>query len=101
MFKLQETPLNINALHASKIDPAFGAMVSIEGMVRADRHDGKLVSGLHYYADADACTREGESIIKEAHTLFPTAHTVCVQRIGIVHAGEAAIWIGAWSPHRD
>lgn len=100
MFILQQEPIHIEQLKA--IEPGkAGALVSFEGIVRADIKDIRHVASLFYIADAAACQNEGSNIIQEALTAFPLERAVCVQRIGSVAVGEPAIWIGVWSGHRD
>ncbi len=101
MFILQENPIDHVYLRNTHHSSLNGALVSFEGIVRSDKHDGKEVSSLLYIADSPACIIEGEKIINECLTQFSTSKAVSVQRIGQVNAGEMAIWIGVWSPHRD
>ena len=101
MFTLQESPIDIAKAKDSHTDPANGAMVSFEGIVRKDNNNDKTVNALMYIADAPVCNAEGEKIIQECLSLFPIAHAVCIQRIGKVNVGETAVWIGVWAGHRD
>jgi len=101
MFILQETP--IDPVQIKNITPNAnnGALVSFEGIVRADKHQDRVVSELLYIADAPACMIEGEKIITEALSKFAINEAVCIQRIGQLKATETAVWIGVWAPHRD
>ncbi len=101
MFILQEQGINPNALKSAYQNFSNGALVSFEGMVRSDEHKPSPVNALLYIADKPACLSEGEKILIEAYALFKITKVSCVQRIGKVAAGETAIWIGVWSPHRD
>ena len=101
MFTLQENPIDPLVIKNSYHDAKTGALVNFEGIVRSDKHQNKEVSALLYIADAAECQKEGEKIIKEALSLFQLTNAVCIQRIGKVNAGETAVWIGAWSAHRD
>ena len=108
MFILQENPIDIASFKntgAGDANPANGgangALVTFEGIVRADQHGKGKVSVLQYIADTPACTTEGEKIIAEALSLFPVTHAVCVQRVGKLNVGETAVWIGVWAGHRD
>ena len=113
MFTLQESPIDIAKLKDAHSGPNNGAMVAFEGIVRADTKTAcspklnaetsqrRRVSSLTYIADAPVCNAEGAKIIKECLSLFPVTYAVCVQRIGQVHVGETAIWIGVWAGHRD
>ncbi len=101
MFILQENPIDAIVARNMYHDPADGALVSFEGVVRADEHKGPQVSGLLYIADGPACLAEGEAIIKEAISKFSISEAVCIQRIGQLKTNETAVWIGVWAPHRD
>lgn len=101
MFILQEKPIDpVEARNACR-NPANGAIVTFEGIVRNDRHKESQVNALMYIADTPACIEEGEKIIKEALSLFPITDAMCIQRVGTLSAGETAVWIGVWSGHRD
>jgi molybdopterin synthase catalytic subunit len=101
MFSIQETPIDVVAARGSCRDTKNGAMTSFEGIVRSDKREGKEVASLLYIADLSESAAEGEKILKEACSQFKLIDAVCIQRIGQVMAGESAIWIGVWSPHRD
>jgi molybdopterin synthase catalytic subunit len=101
MFILSTQPIDPNELRKKHLSAFCGALVTFEGIVRSDKHQDKEVASLLYIADETACISEGEKIVSEAIAQFPVNHALCVQRIGIVNAGETAIWIGVFSGHRD
>ena len=101
MFILQETPIDVNQAKAHSHNPQNGALVTFEGMVRADEHQGRAVSGLLYIADTEAVLAEGKKIINEALAQFSITEVVCIQRIGHLRVTETAVWIGVWAAHRD
>ncbi len=101
MFILQESPIDITSFKNAGANDANGALVTFEGIVRADKHGKGKVSVLQYIADTPACTAEGEKIVTEALSLFPVTRAVCVQRVGKLNVGETAVWIGVWAGHRD
>ena len=101
MFILQETPIDPLKMRQVNINPANGAIVTFEGMVRADEHQGRVVSELLYIADSSAVNTEGEKIIIEALSKFCISEAVCIQRVGQLKTAELAVWIGVWAPHRD
>ena len=101
MFILQENPIDTVKAKNMCLNPANGAMVTFEGMVRADEYQDASVSGLLYIADTPACLSEGEKIIIEAISKFRITEAICIQRIGHLKTSETAIWIGVWAPHRD
>jgi len=101
LFILQETPIDpIQARNMCR-NPANGALVTFEGTVRADEHNGSAVSELLYIANSLECLLEGDKIIKEALSQFSITEAVCIQRTGQLKTTETAVWIGVWAPHRD
>lgn len=101
MFLLKEDPIDPVKAKNMYNNPANGAIVIFEGMVRADEHKGSAVNELLYIADTPACMAEGEKIINEALSQFTISEAVCIQRIGQLKTTETAVWIGVWAPHRD
>ena len=101
MFILQETTIDLNQARKIGQNPANGALVTFEGVVRADEHNKHSVSELLYIADASVCIAEGEKIIVEALSKFTINDAVCIQRIGQLKVTDTAVWIGVWAPHRD
>jgi len=101
MFLLQETPIDPIQARNQSHNPANGAIVVFEGMVRADEHEGGKVNELLYMADNPSVIAEGDKIIKEALSQFKITEAVCIQRIGLLKITETAVWIGVWAPHRD
>ena len=65
MFILQETPIDPSQARNMYRNPANGAIVIFEGMVRADEQKGCVVSELLYIADNKSVLAEGEKIFKE------------------------------------
>ncbi len=101
MFILQDAPIDIYAARLSHQPTRSGAFVNFEGIVRPDAFNSTQVKSLLYLADHEQCLKEGDLIVKDCATSFPITKAVCIQRIGDITAGEAAIWIGVWASHRD
>ena len=101
MFILQKNPIDASQARNSCHNPANGAIVIFEGMVRADEKHGRVVSELLYIADAELVLAEGEKIIKEALSQFSITEAWCIQRVGKLKTTEIAVWIGVWAAHRD
>lgn len=101
MFILSNQAIKTDQKQSSRTNSSIGAVVTFEGIIRSDKHQGKEVSSLLYIADEPACRTEGEKIVQEAIAQFSVIDAVCIQRIGPVNVGEAGIWIGVWSSHRD
>ncbi len=102
MFILQENPIDpLQARNMNRNPAKNGALVTFEGTVRGDEHDGRTVSELLYIADTASVLAEGEKIIIEARSQFSITEAVCIQRIGQLKTTETAVWIGVWAAHRD
>ena len=101
MFILQKNPIDASQARNSCHNPANGAIVIFEGMVRADEKQGRVVNELLYIADTASVLVEGEKIIKEALSQFSITEAVCIQRVGQLKTTEIAVWIGVWAAHRD
>lgn len=101
MFILQEIPIDPVQARNARQNPADGALVTFEGTVRADAHEGSQVSELLYIADTVSVQAEGEKIIAEAISQFAITEAVCIQRTGNLKTMETAVWIGVWAGHRD
>ena len=102
MFILQENPIDpLQAKNMCRNPAKNGALVTFEGIVRADEHKGSVVSELLYIADTESVLAEGKKIIKEVLSQFPISEAVCIQRIGPLKTSETAVWIGVWAGHRD
>ena len=101
MFILQETPIDPFRSRNMYRNPDNGAIVIFEGVVRADKQHGRVVSELLYIADNKSVLAEGEKIFKEALSQFFITEAVCIQRVGQLKTTEIAVWIGVWAPHRD
>jgi adenylyltransferase/sulfurtransferase len=59
------------------------------------------VTKLEYEAFDDMARLEGEAIISETERIYPGATVLCVHRTGLLAIGEAAVWIGIASAHRQ
>ena len=65
-----------------------------------DHHAGKAVARLNYSAYVPMAEREGARIIEEAKTQFAIDAAACIHRIGELHIGELAVWVGVAAGHR-
>src|SRR5689334_6368241 len=100
MFELSNQPIDSVALQARLATPETGATVIFEGRVR-NHHLGRPVTRLEYEAFDDLAQREGEAIVAETEQLYPGTLVLCVHRTGTLQIGEAAVWIGVASAHRQ
>jgi molybdopterin synthase catalytic subunit len=100
MFALVHEPIDAAALEARLADPAAGGVVIFAGIVR-NHHQGKAVSHLDYHSYEAMARRVGERIVAEARTRWPLMACVAVHRLGRLHVGDAAVWVGVSAAHRD
>ena len=100
MFELTATPIDTAALTARLAAPEAGAAVIFEGRVR-NHHLGRPVIRLEYEAFDELAQAEGDAIVAETERLYPGTRVLCVHRTGTLQIGEAAVWIGVASAHRQ
>ncbi len=100
MFELTAQPIDSAALQARLTAPEAGALTIFEGRVR-NHHLGKPVAKLEYEAFDDMARLEGEAITAETERIYPGTKVLCVHRTGSLAIGEAAVWIGVASAHRQ
>jgi len=100
MFELTAHPIDSAALQVRLAAPEAGALTIFEGRVR-NHHLGKPVTKLEYEAFDDMARLEGEAITTETERLYPGTQVLCVHRTGTLGIGEAAVWIGVASAHRQ
>jgi len=99
-FELSGDTLDIAALARSLTHRASGAFASFEGWVR-DHNDGRQVDGLDYEIFAPLALAEGEKILEEARAKYAVNAIRAVHRHGMLVIGDAAVWVGVVSAHRD
>lgn len=100
MFALRAEPLDEAALLQHIADPSAGACVSFFGRVRS-RNRNREVLYIEYEAAENEARDEFERIVGELRQKFDVRNVHCVHRIGRVHLGEPAVWIGVTSVHRS
>ena len=100
MFRLSNAPIDTTALRASLDDPAAGALLVFEGVVR-NVHLGRPVLRLAYQAFDELATKEGERIVERAKRQFECRGVLCVHRVGELAIGEVAVFVGVAAGHRD
>ena len=100
MFSIHDTPLDITALRQQMADPACGALVVFEGLVR-NHHEGRDVEKLHYTHHPVLAQKEGERIVAETMEKFPMVKALAIHRVGTLEIGECAVVILAASAHRE
>ena len=100
MFTLSNQPIDSIQLKNSLTSPSAGACVTFEGIVR-NHNDNRSVVMLEYEAFDELCRTEGQKIMDEAKAQFPVLQVRCVHRTGKLKIGDAAVWVGVSSAHRD
>ena len=99
MFRLTSETIDSIGLKASLENPACGACVTFEGLIR-NHNEGRKVLRLEYESYAALAVKEGEAIVQEALKRFRIEEAACVHRTGLLEIGEMAVWVGVASAHR-
>jgi molybdopterin/thiamine biosynthesis adenylyltransferase/molybdopterin synthase catalytic subunit/rhodanese-related sulfurtransferase len=95
-FQLFDRELPENLLGDS---PSSGAKAVFVGQVR-DVNEGRPVLSLEYEAFDELAVKEGESILRQAKSLFPIEDAGCAHRTGHLKIGDSAIRVEVLSRHR-
>jgi len=99
-FRLSPTTIAVEQLKASLENPQAGAIVCFEGIVR-NHNEGKAVLSLEYEAYESLAENEAAKILNEARQNFSIISALCVHRTGLLDIGDAAVFVGVTSAHRD
>jgi molybdopterin synthase catalytic subunit len=100
MFSITDKQINQDQLKDRLLHQESGARIVFEGIVR-NHHQGKQVVSLTYEAHPPLVQIEGDKILVEANKLYDIKFCFAVHRIGQLHIGDCAVWIGVSAPHRD
>lgn len=90
------------------IDPATdcrgqsdsGAVVEFTGIVR-DTENGRRIAALEYEAYESMALSEMRRLLEELGRQYPCHFVRVIHRVGVIRAGEAAIYIHARAAHRQ
>jgi molybdopterin synthase catalytic subunit len=99
MIGVSAEPLDKAAVEAFLEDPAAGARVVFEGIVR-NHHHGRSVLHLEYEAYAEMAARQMAGIAEELKRRWPAYRVAIVHRVGRLEIGEAAVIVGVATVHR-
>jgi molybdopterin synthase catalytic subunit len=91
-----------NALIAEQSPPTMngiGAWVEFRGVVRGEEN-GQTIAALEYEAYAPMAEREMRRIVEDSASRHPCLFARVIHRVGVVPAGEAAIYVGVAARHR-
>lgn len=92
-------------LTSEEIDPPVlevlgaGGFVEFTGRVR-DHNEGHVVLALEYEAFGDLAVKVGNELVEESKSKFGLLEAHVLHRIGLLHLGETAVWIGVAAAHR-
>jgi molybdopterin molybdotransferase len=78
---------------------AHGAVVEFRGFVRA-AENGQPIAALEYEAYEEMATREMRRLLESLAERHPCIAASVVHRIGVVPAGDTAVYVGVTSLHR-
>lgn len=100
-FAITIAPLSIEEIYGLADEPANGAVVVMNGMVR-DRTDGKPVIALEYQAYQPMAIRVFQQIAGNIRDRWPDVNRVVIHhRIGRLEIGEISVSVAVGSPHRS
>ena len=98
-FALSGDAIVIAKFRERFVDPAAGALVTFEGLVR-DCNEGRKVSALAYEAYESLAMTEGNRIVAEALRNTGARAAFCIHRTGQLEIGDLAVWVGVSAVHR-
>jgi molybdopterin synthase catalytic subunit len=105
IFRLADTPLDLDELITSITIPATGAVCIFSGMVRGETHkDGALAqtTRLEYEAYEPMAIAKMKQVAAEIRAQYPLVQGIAiVQRVGRLEVGQNTILIACASGHRD
>lgn len=99
MFRIQDTPLSLEAVVAAVSDVGQGGLVTFTGMVR-DHSKGKTVTRLDYEAYGEMAQKQLARIADEATRKWPGTRVAIAHRVGTLRPGDLAVVIAVSAPHR-
>ena len=99
MFKISETPINLDDLHRAVLSSGQGALVDFFGIVR-DHARGQKVVELQYNAYKPMAEKKLRQIGGEIAEKWGTDAVAIVHRVGRLQIGDTAVVISVASAHR-
>jgi molybdopterin synthase catalytic subunit len=97
--RLQERPLDLDALLDETANPRAGALVVFAGTVR-DHHQDKRVTRLEYSAYGPLAEKSLAEIQQQACSRFDILECRVLHRLGDVGIGEVSVYVVVRSVHR-
>jgi len=77
-----------------------GAWLEFRGVVRSEEN-GQAISALEYEAYLGMAEREIRRILESLAAKHPCLAAKVIHRVGVIPAGETAVYVGVASPHRS
>ncbi len=99
MFKISETPINLDDLHRAVLSSGQGALVDFFGIVR-DHARGQKVVELEYNAYKPMAEKKLRQIGGEIAEKWGTDAVAIIHRVGRLQIGDTAVVISVASAHR-
>ena len=78
---------------------AVGAWLEFRGVVRSEEN-GRTIRALEYETYPEMAGREIRRLLQEISARHPCRAAKVIHRVGVIPAGETAIYVGVASPHR-
>jgi len=78
---------------------AVGAWLEFRGVVRGEEN-GRTIRALEYEAYPEMAGREIRRLLQDISARHPCRAAKVIHRVGVIPAGETAIYVGVASPHR-
>ena len=100
MHLLVREPIRVREIVNQLVDPADGAVVTFEGVVR-DHAGGKKVLYLEYHSYESMALTQMGAIIRYALKKWPVHRMAIIHRLGRLEIGECSVLIAATSEHRQ
>ena len=97
---LTPDPIGRDARSSPPIEGAAGSWVEFTGLVRG-HEDGQTIAALEYEAYPAMAVAQMNRILADLGAQHPCLLARVVHRVGIIPTGEAALYVGIASAHRQ
>lgn len=99
-LQLVHQPIPEKVLPPDPLAGQVGAWVEFRGIVRG-QENGQPIAALEYEAYETMAVKEMRRILATLSEQRPVLAAVVIHRLGIIRAGEAAIYVGFAAQHRQ
>ncbi len=100
MIVVTSEPIDLAAAEALLHHPEAGGIVTIAATVRNHNH-GRQVVSLSYEAYVEMAQARMDALAREMSERWPLYRVVLIHRVGTLAIGDAAVFVGVSSAHRD